>query len=125
MKASFAVILISLITIGFTNSAHARVIKPEPSWFEKIFTNDKPDMIQKSPFGQPQEKKKNPRARQPQKEVFTDSEELRTRAIKKQQNNPRHRAQQSNNDRGKQHIQNQRQQRMAAQKQRRTANVND
>lgn len=89
MKAKITAFLIALAIVFTGGHAEARVVKNEQSWIDRIFSNDSGEMIQKSPFSQPQPRYKNPRARQHQNDAYKSSDDDRTQAIKQPERNTR------------------------------------
>ena len=81
MKAKITVFLIALAIVFTTQIAEARVVKQEQSWLDKIFSNDGDDMIQKSPFGQPQKRVQNPRFQKQKDDDYSSHALPRRRSV--------------------------------------------
>lgn len=82
MQAKITLFLIALAITFTAQDAHAVVVKKEQSWIEQIFSNDSEEMIQKSPFGQPQPRQQNNRYQRPQNQTYKTTEESRTQTMK-------------------------------------------
>ena len=91
MKAKITVFLIALAIIFTGGISDAHAAKQEQSWLSKIFSNDEPQMIQKSPFSQPQPRSQ-PRALNKglnyrQDDTYNAAEDDRTQTINQGQTN--------------------------------------